>query len=226
MRSPETSLHSGSSSRLAPVHPPAVKGLAMSVSSGTVSLFSAVAVAIAAAAGGAYGLKHRDDVKRLVSQFSASQAPVSDDQEETAALDSSETPKTSDENGTNENDGGVTLRAGEYGHFETAADVNGRSIDVMVDTGASLVALTYEDAERAGIFLRTGDFTHSVSTANGTAKIAPVRISSISIGGITVRNIEGAVSQPGKLHKTLLGMSFLGRLSRVDMRAKTLVLHE
>jgi aspartyl protease family protein len=201
----------------------------MSVSSGTVSLFSAVAVAIAAAAGGAYGLKHRDDVKRLVSQFSASHAPGSEDQEQTAALDSSDTAntaKTGDESGANENDGGVTLRAGEYGHFETAADVNGRSIDVMVDTGASLVALTYEDAERAGIFLRTADFTHSVSTANGTAKIAPVRISSISIGGITVRNIEGAVSQPGKLHKTLLGMSFLGRLSRVDMRAKTLVLHE
>ncbi len=198
----------------------------MSVSSGTVSLFSAVAVAIAAAAGGAYGLKHSDDVRRLVSQFSAPHAPASDDQEQTAALDSSTASNAADASGAAENDGGVTLRAGDYGHFETSADVNGRSIDVMVDTGASLVALTYEDAERAGIFLRSADFTHSVSTANGTAKIAPIHIGSISIGGITVRNIEGAVSQPGKLHKTLLGMSFLGRLSRVDMRAKTLVLHE
>lgn len=122
--------------------------------------------------------------------------------------------------------GTVELRADSLGHFMTAASVNGSSIDVMVDTGASIVAFTYEDAERAGIFVRPADFTHRVSTANGQAKVAPVMVSSISIGDITVRNVRAAVSEPGKLNKTLLGMTFLGRLSRAEMRRGRLILEE
>ena len=102
------------------------------------------------------------------------------------------------------------MTASSGGHFETAADINGNEIDVMVDTGATLVALTYEDAERAGLHLKSSDFTQGVRTANGTGKVAPVTLSSISIGDITVRNVKGAVAEPGKLHKTLLGMSFSG----------------
>ncbi len=120
----------------------------------------------------------------------------------------------------------VQLRADRLGHFVTNAEVNGRSIEVMVDTGASIVAFTWEDAERAGIYVRPTDFTHRVNTANGTAKIAPVTVDQISIGGITVRNVKAAVSEPGKLHQTLLGMTFLGRLSRADMRRGELILEE
>ena len=69
----------------------------------------------------------------------------------------------------------------------------------MVDTGATLVAMTYEDAERAGIYLKSSDFTHEVKTANGIAKVAPIEIGSISIGDITVRNIRGAVTERGKV---------------------------
>ena len=130
------------------------------------------------------------------------------------------------DSGTPSSGGDVELTANSGGHFETAAEVNGNEIDVMVDTGATLVALTYEDAERAGLYLKSSDFTQGVRTANGTAKVAPVTLSSITIGDITVRNVKGAVAEPGKLHKTLLGMSFLGRLSRVEMRANSLVLHE
>jgi aspartyl protease family protein len=96
----------------------------------------------------------------------------------------------------------------------------------MVDTGASLVALTYDDAERLGIYVTPRDFTHVAKTANGTARVAPVTISRISIGDITVRNVRGVVSERGKSERTLLGMSFLGRLSRVEMRGGTLVLQE
>ena len=123
--------------------------------------------------------------------------------------------------------GTVELRAGRYGHFETPAELNGRSVQVMVDTGASLVALTYEDAERAGIFVRNSDFTHQSQTANGIAKFAPVMLDRVSIGGITVRNVQAAVSERGKLQITLLGMSFLGKLSRTEMRkGGVLVLQE
>jgi aspartyl protease family protein len=122
--------------------------------------------------------------------------------------------------------GTVELRADRLGHFVTQASVNGSSIDVMVDTGASIVALTWEDAERAGIFVRPSDFTNRVSTANGMARVAPVTINTITIGDITVRNVKGAVSEPGKLSGTLLGMTFLDRLSRAELRRGTLILEE
>ena len=65
----------------------------------------------------------------------------------------------------------VELRAGHNGHFETEAEVNGRAVQVMVDTGATGVALSYEDAETAGIYVKDSDFTHQSSTANGIARI-------------------------------------------------------
>lgn len=112
------------------------------------------------------------------------------------------------------------------GHYHAEAEINGRRVNVLVDTGATMVALTYEDAGTLGLPVRDSDFTHRVSTANGFGRIAPVMIDRISIGDITVRNVRGAVMEPGKLGTTLLGMSFLGRLQRVDMRAGTLVLQE
>ncbi len=123
--------------------------------------------------------------------------------------------------------GTVELRAGHHGHFEANVQLNGRTVQVMVDTGASLVALTYEDAERAGIFVRNSDFTHQSQTANGFAKFAPVMLDRVSIGDITVRNVQAAVSERGKLQTSLLGMSFLGKLTRTEMRkGGVLVLQE
>lgn len=120
----------------------------------------------------------------------------------------------------------VEIEAGRHGHFRTEAEVNGRQIEVMVDTGATMVALSHEDAERAGIYLKRSDFTHSVNTANGVARVAPVTLDRVSIGDITVRNVPAAVAEPGRLRTSLLGMSFLGRLSRFDMRSGLLVLQE
>jgi aspartyl protease family protein len=118
------------------------------------------------------------------------------------------------------------IKAGAHGHYYAGAEINGRSIGVMIDSGASIVALTFEDAERAGIFVRDSDYTHRVNTANGIARIAPVVLDRVSIGEVTVRNVPAAVSEPGKLMTSLLGMSFLSRLQRVDMRSGTLVLQE
>ena len=120
----------------------------------------------------------------------------------------------------------VEIKAGAHGHYYVRAEINGRPVDAMVDSGASIVALTYEDAERAGIYIRDRDYTQRVNTANGIARIAPVVLDRVSIGDITVRNVPAAVSEPGKLMTSLLGMSFLGRLQRVDMRGGILVLQE
>jgi aspartyl protease family protein len=120
----------------------------------------------------------------------------------------------------------VELKAGAYGHFHVGAEINGRLVNVMVDSGASIVALTYEDAIAAGLRVRDSDFTHRVNTANGMARVAPVTIDRVTIGDITVRDVPGAVMEAGKLGTTLLGMSFLSRLQRVDMRSGMLVLQE
>ena len=120
----------------------------------------------------------------------------------------------------------VEIRAGAYGHHYASIEINGRSIDAMVDTGASIVALSWEDAERAGLYIRDSDYTQRVNTANGLARIAPVMLDRVSIGDITVRNVPAAVSEPGRLNVSLLGMSFLSRLQRVDMRSGILVLQE
>ena len=120
----------------------------------------------------------------------------------------------------------VEIAAGRGGHFRTEAEIGGRPVAFVIDTGATMVSLSYEDAQRAGIRLSRSDFTTAVTTANGTTHVAPVRLDHLSIGGITVRKVDAAVSEPGHLKTSLLGMSFLGRLSRFDMRAGILVLQE
>ena len=120
----------------------------------------------------------------------------------------------------------VEIEAERNGHFNAEADINGRSIPVMIDTGATMVVLSYEDAERAGLLLTDKDFTRSVSTANGVARVAPVTLDRVSIGNITVRDVPAAVAESGRLGTSLLGMTFLSRLSRFDMRSGRLVLQE
>lgn len=119
----------------------------------------------------------------------------------------------------------VELRAGRNGHFEANAAINGRPVNVLVDTGATVVALTYEDARSAGLQIGANDFRHFGNTANGKARFASVMLDDIRIGDIVVRNVQASVSEPGKLHVSLLGMSFLSRL-RMDMRPGQLVLEQ
>lgn len=120
----------------------------------------------------------------------------------------------------------VEIKSGGNNHYFASADVNGRKIDVMVDTGASMVALTHEDARRLALSPRDSDFTLQVQTANGVSRFAPVTLDRVAIGGIEVRGVQAAVAEPGRLSTTLLGMSFLSRLQRVDMRAGVMVLAE
>lgn len=117
------------------------------------------------------------------------------------------------------------LRRGYGGHFHADAAINGRTISVLVDTGATLVAMSYEDAMAAGVSVRPADFVHVSNTANGQARFARVTLDEVRIGNVSVRNVAAAVSQPGKLNKTLLGMSFLGQL-RMEMQAGMLVLEQ
>lgn len=187
-------------------------------SSGTRGLLGEMMSWVFLAAVGAAALFHYDDIKSVTSAALGLPSPEEYARELAEAKKAVAPPAGSG--------GAVELRAERSGHFLTAAEINGRGVDVMVDTGATLVALSYEDAERAGIYLKPQDFTHGVSTANGRAKVAPVTLSKVSIGDITVRDVRAVVSEPGRLNTSLLGMSFLGRLSRFEMRSGTLYLQD
>ena len=121
--------------------------------------------------------------------------------------------------------GGVmTVPADRRGHFLVEPSVNGQRIRMLVDTGASVVALSHEDAASAGFRPAPGDFTVTVSTANGVAQAAPVRIDEIQIGDITVRGVQAMVAKPGALNVSLLGMTFLKRLGGFEIAQGRLTL--
>jgi len=105
------------------------------------------------------------------------------------------------------------LKAVQGGHFITAADINGTSVRVLVDTGATAVALSYEDAHSVGLSPGNLDYDVPVSTANGITKAARVRLDRVVIDGVEVEDVDGLVLPEGALAGTLLGMSFLSRLS-------------
>ena len=120
----------------------------------------------------------------------------------------------------------TTLRADPRGHFETQAQINGRPIEVMVDTGATSVALRYEDALRLGLKPDPDDFTIPIATANGTTRAARVTLGEVRIGDLKVRNVEAMIVPAKGLQTNLLGMSFMRRLSRVEMAGGKLMLQE
>lgn len=120
----------------------------------------------------------------------------------------------------------VAIAANHAGHFETRAKINGRTVNVMVDTGATMVALTFEDAATAGIHPSVNDFRQSVSTANGHARVAPVYLDQISIDDIIVRDVRAVVAEPGRLGVSLLGMSFLGQLAKFEFSRGQLLMQE
>ena len=106
--------------------------------------------------------------------------------------------------------------ANEHGHVILDAAVNGAPIRLLVDTGASLVTLRLRDARAAGIPAGELAFTHRVSTANGSARMAAVTLREIRIGQFSLYDVPAAVLE--NLDVSLLGMSFLGRLRSYEMR--------
>ncbi len=122
--------------------------------------------------------------------------------------------------------GEAELRRGWDGHYRAKARVNGVALKLMIDTGASMVLLRYEDAVAVGIDPATLDFSVPVTTANGSTEVAPLRLSSIKIGSIAVFDVPAAVARPGRLNSGLLGISFLDRLDETVFRRDKLILRQ
>lgn len=120
----------------------------------------------------------------------------------------------------------VTIDPDREGHFHVRAEVDGRTLEFMIDTGASVVALKEEDAARLGPRPMPSDYTATVSTANGRVKAAPMQLDSVAIDGIELDHVRALVLPDRALGENLLGLSFLSRLSRYEYSDGKLVLEQ
>ena len=120
----------------------------------------------------------------------------------------------------------LMVEADRLGHFQVDARVEGRSVDFIIDTGASLVVLRESDAARVGIRPRPSDYTATAVTANGRIKAARATIDRIELGGITVYDVPAMVLPDQALAKNLLGVSFLSRLRRYEYANGRIVLEQ
>jgi aspartyl protease family protein len=120
----------------------------------------------------------------------------------------------------------VTLDKADNGHFEARILVNGAPVRTVVDTGATSIVLTSEDAQAAGFNPAALSYTIQVSTANGMARAAAVKTKEVAIGGIVRKDMPVMIAAPGMLGQSLLGMNFIGSLSGFDVRGDRMILRD
>jgi aspartyl protease family protein len=117
----------------------------------------------------------------------------------------------------------LVLRAGAHGHFTVEAAVNGSSVTFLVDTGASSIYLTPDDAARLGWTPQRLTYSERYSTASGVVHAAPVTLRSLRIGQLEFYDLRASVGeQPSSV--SLLGMSFLKRFQSYEVRGDRLIL--
>lgn len=107
----------------------------------------------------------------------------------------------------------IVLSAGSGGHFMTGGQINGRAVQFMVDTGATSIAMSASDAERAGIAYKGGQPVQ-MSTANGVTQGFRVKLNSVRVGDVEVYDVDAVVS-PQPMPYMLLGNSFLTRFQMI-----------
>lgn len=120
--------------------------------------------------------------------------------------------------------GAVSLQADERGHYFAPVEINGRVTTMMVDTGASIIALSAEDVRKLGVMVPSGAPTVQLSTANGVVSAPRVKIPELRLDSITVRDVEATLLPEGVRSVSLLGMSFLNKLSSFQVSDGQLLL--
>lgn len=120
----------------------------------------------------------------------------------------------------------VVIPRSARGHFEVDGRIDGRRMMFMVDTGASVVALTANDAAMLGIHPAAREFVALVRTANGTVRAAPVQLNTVEVGDLMVHDVAAMVLPDAALSDNLLGLSFLSRLARFEYANGRMVLEQ
>ncbi|MGR3636521.1 MAG: retropepsin-like aspartic protease family protein [Shimia sp.] len=120
-------------------------------------------------------------------------------------------------------EGRIELPRGTDGHFRATLDINGASVDFIVDTGASDLVLSKQDAARAGLDPDNLPFFGRAMTANGEVKTAPVRLDEVRFGGYSDHNVQASVNG-GEMSSSLLGMSYLKRYDQITIAGNKLIL--
>ena len=120
----------------------------------------------------------------------------------------------------------VLLSRDMSGHFTAVVEVNAQNIPMLIDTGASMITLTYDDAVAVGIIPENLIYSTRVQTANGEALAAPIALTTVSVGPIRRESIPALVTRKGALEQSLLGMSFLTTLSSFHMQSEELRLKD
>ena len=118
---------------------------------------------------------------------------------------------------------GLALRRGPDGHFHARTQVNGATIDFLVDTGATDLVLSQQDARRAGLDPARLSFVQPARTANGVVYSAPVTLDRLSLGPFEDRDVRASVNG-GELSTSLMGMSYLSRFTRVTVEGDRMLL--
>ena len=117
----------------------------------------------------------------------------------------------------------IEVPRGPGGGYELAVEVNGVPVRFVVDTGASDLVLSHDDAERAGVDLDGLIYTRLGQTANGTVQVADVRLDEVRLGEVVDRDVRASVTD-GDLDRSLLGMRYLERFERVSIEGGRLIL--
>jgi aspartyl protease family protein len=112
------------------------------------------------------------------------------------------------------------------GHFATEGRIDGQRLAFMIDTGASVVALNETSAARFGLRPTPGQYTATVTTANGTVKAARMRLAMVEVGDLIVRDVDAMVLPDQALSENLLGLSFLSKLKRFEYANGQMVLQQ
>jgi len=120
----------------------------------------------------------------------------------------------------------LSIPTDRRGHFRTEGRIDGQRVNFMVDTGASMVALNETSAARFGLRPSRGDYTATVSTANGTVRGARARLAMVQLGELTVRDVDALVLPDEALSENLLGLSFLSKLKRFAYANGQMVLEQ
>lgn len=121
------------------------------------------------------------------------------------------------------NAGEIILPRADDGHYYLTALINDVPVTFVIDTGATAIVISQEDARAVGLAPETLAYLGRANTANGVVQTAPVRLHSISVAGITDFDVR-AVVNGGELGTSLLGMTYLQRFDKVAIENNQLVL--